>query len=79
MVLKMFVLSRSPTTREDVCLPLEIFSAVAILLLLLKPMPPISSLETLKHIPQWHTSGQLSIKRGFIQLRYDSNFVGDSR
>lgn len=31
---------------KDVCLPLEIFSAVAILLLLLKPMLPISSLET---------------------------------
>lgn len=52
--------------------------AVAILLLLLKPMPPISSQETFRHILQWYTSGQQNIKRGFVQLRYGSNFVGNS-
>lgn len=52
--------------------------AIAILLLLLKPMPPVSLQETFRRIPQLHTSGQLHIKKGFVQLRYGLNFVGDS-
>lgn len=74
---KVFFTEQESDNKEDVCLPLECFSAVAILLLLLKPMPPIFPLEMFRHIPQLHTSGQLNVKRGFIQLRYDSNFVGD--